>query len=247
MARSPDGNVISRRYVNDLFARTFSISAAPLKLGPLSNLSGGISSTVSFFAEGKKGPPARAVQFGAGISVSYALLSNPFPFSVSLCTESGVEAGFYPIAAWDTGSGTGSPRETMMTGLRALAAGKGTSFVDLHNAFAASRILSMLESFPLNDRMDEFAGAEDGDSVIDRFLKEAGEWDKTGDTGNLPEKLKPPLPPEKMYTRLIPLQTAVTAAFESGYKRGYDSTKRNDTVYADCLSTVRAKAGTSQV
>lgn len=246
LVKSPDGDILKRSFVGDMSARTFSLSAfdtSMAKLGPMSNLSAGISSSITGYTNGVNGPMVRAVQFGAGMSVSYALVANPFPFSVSLDTESTVAAGFYPIAIWETPDETLPPRQAILENLTTLSRGQGKAFADIHNAYMASRMLTVLESFPLNDMIDEFVTRKKSISRIDEFLNEVAEWNETGDTKKLPEILKPKVPPREMYRLLNPLQSAVTAAFETGYKRGYDSTTRTDTIYADCMQTLRAKVG----
>lgn len=245
VVKSPDGDTISRDYFNDMLAMSFSMnnfemSAAPM--GPLSNLSIGISSSNTFFKLGSSDTLAKAFQYGTGFSTAYALVSIPIPFQVSLNNESSVEAGFYPIAAWDVDKTKADPTEAIKQGLNELANSDSKTFIGLNLKMMAGPTLKFLENSPMNSKITEFVNGG-GNSEIDRLIEEVEQWKQTGDTKNLPEKLKPNIPPKEIYILMKPLQCATNAAFEVGYKRGYDSKNRDDTIYGDCVEEIKAEVG----
>ncbi len=245
MVRSPSKERITRDFFNSMSGVTFSVSSFGVNaagVGPLSNLSMGISSSNTFFRKGKSDTFLRAVQYGTGFSVAYALVANPFPFSVSLGTESGMEAGFYPVSAWDPG-GERDPLQALMRGLNSVSKSTGRSFIDVNLTYMATQILAFLKNFPLAGAVREFIASSDGNSRIDGLIKEVEQWKQSGDTKNLPQKLRPNIPPKEIYPLMKSLQSATNAGFEAGYKRGYDAKGRTDTVYADCLRDIKAHAG----
>jgi hypothetical protein len=246
MVQSPQKERITKDFFSSMSGVTFSISsfsANAAGVGPLSNLSMGISSTNTFFRKGKTDTFLRAIQYGTGFSIAYALVSNPFPFGVSLGTESGVEAGFYPISGWEIGDEKMDPLQAMMRGLESLNVKKPGSFIDINLAYMAAQIFNFVKNFPMNAKVKEFVEAQDNNSLIDTLLKEVEQWKQSGETEKLPEKLRPNIPPKEIYVLMKPLQSATNAGFEVGYKRGYDAKDRKDTVYADCLREVKAKTG----
>jgi hypothetical protein len=245
LVQSPSRERITKAFFNSMSGVTFSLSSFGVNaagVGPLSNLSMGISSSNTFFRKGKSDTFLRAVQYGTGLGVAYALVANPFPFSVSLGTESGMEAGFYPISTWDPG-GEQDPLQAVMRGLASLAENPGKSFIDVNLYYMAGRILAFLKNFPLGGAVREFISSRDGNSRIDGLIREVEQWKQSGDTKNLPQKLRPNIPPKEMYPLMKSLQSAVNAGFEAGYKRGYDAKGRTDTVYADCLREIKAQTG----
>jgi len=111
LVKSPYGDRITKEYFNNMSGITFSLSSfskSATSVGPLSNLSIGISSSTTVFKNSATDNFIRAIQYGTGFSISYALISIPLPFSVSLGIESSVEAAFYPIAAWDIWDNAGA-------------------------------------------------------------------------------------------------------------------------------------------
>ncbi len=244
IAFSPDGDRITTKYLGDLSGMTFStshFSTKALPTGPAANLSVGISSAVTCFKLGKSGPIQNVVQYGTGFSVSYALIANPFPFSVSLGTDSWVEAGFYPIASWDIWEAGDDPVDAILYGLDCVRSSDGTAFDDINLAGFADPMYTMIDTFPLNAEIKEFIHSESGDSAIEQFIKDVDEWKETGDTKNLPEKLKPQFLPEDMYKKMKPIQAATTCAFEVGYYYG----DKSDNIYADCMEEITCKPGES--
>jgi hypothetical protein len=244
LVQSPSKERITKAFFNSMSGVTFSLSSFSTNaagVGPLSNLSMGISSSNTFFRKGKSDTFLRAVQYGTGFSVSYALVANPFPFSVSLGTESSMTAAFYPISTWD--SGGGDPLQAVMRGLNSIQKKPGGSFVDVNLSYMAARILAFLKNFPLADTVREFITSQGGNSQIDKLIKEVQQWKQSGDTKNLPQKLRPNILPKKIYPLMKSLQSAVNAGFEAGYKRGYDARNRTDTIYADCLREIKARTG----
>jgi len=107
----------------------------------------------------------------------------------------------------------------------------------------AMQILHFLENFPMNPKVESFINNKNHQSDIDKLINEVAQWDQSGDTNNLPENLRPNILPEEIYALMKPLQSATNSAFEVGYKRGYDSKNRKDTIYADCMIEIKAKAG----
>lgn len=244
IVRSPDGDRITTKYLGDLSGMTFSSSAfskAAVPVGPASNLSIGISSATTFYKLGKSGPIQPAIQYGTGFSVTYALISIPIPFSVSLGTKSWVEAGFYPIAAWDIWESGDDPVDAILYGLDCVRKSNGTAFDDINLAGFAEPMYTMIDTFPLNTEIKEFIHSESGDSAIEQLIKEVGEWKETSDTSNLPEKLKPQILPPKMHKVMKPIQSATTCAFEVGYYYG----DKSDNIYADCIEEITCKPGES--
>jgi len=245
VVHSPDGNSITKQYFNDMSGITFStsdfsLSAAPT--GPLSNLSVGISSGTTFYKNSATKKVVRAIQYSTGFSTTFALISIPFPFGVSLEKESEVTAGFYPIAVWDIWKNGQDPVDAIMNGLKQIASREDDSFVNIQLKEFSNPVQSFLEQFPLQSEVRTFVQSS-GDSPVDRLITEVQEWYDTGETKNLPEKLKPQTPPKAIYPVMKGIQSATTAAFEAGYKHGYDAKNRDDTIFADCLETVKCAEG----
>ena len=245
VVHSPSGDSITKKYFSNMSGITFtvgdfSLSAAPM--GPLSNLSVGISSGTTFYKNSSTKQIVRAIQYSTGFSTAYALVSIPFPFGVSLGTESSVTAGFYPIAAWDIWDNGEDPIDAIMKGLKEVASRDDDSFVNIQMIEFSNPVHSFLEQFPLQSQVRAFVQG-DGNSPVDQLIEEVQQWDDTGETENLPEKLKPQMPPKELYPVMRGLQSATTAAFEAGYKHGYDAKDRTDTIYADCLETVKCTSG----
>jgi hypothetical protein len=245
LVQSPDKDRITKDFFNSTNNVTFSVNSFSTNaagVGPLSNLSASISSSISFFRIGTSSTFVRAVQFGAGPSVAYALVNIPLPFSVSLATESSVEAGFYPICRWGAGK-THDPVADMLQGLQSLASNPGGSFIDVNLTYMSKTIQNCLQRFPLSGKVKEFIASRGGDSEIDRLIDQVTRWKESGDTKTLPDKLRPNIPPAQLYPLMKSLHSAVNAGFEAGYKRGQDGKGRTDTVYADCLQEMKAQTG----
>lgn len=246
MVQSPYNDRITKEFFNNMSGVTFSVSSFSTNaagVGPLSNLSMGISSSNTFFRKAKTDTFLRAVQYGTGFSIAYALVSIPFPFSVSLGTESSVEAAFYPISGWDIWNQGEDPLQAMLRGLQSLSANKTGSFVDVNLAYMAGQVLNFLKHFPMTNKVKEFITAQNNNSEIDSLITEVQQWKQSGETKNLPEILRPNIPPKEIYPLMKPLQSATNAGFEAGYKRGYDAKNRTDTIYANCLREVKAQTG----
>lgn len=242
IAYSPDGDRITTKYFGDLSGMTFStdhFSTKALPTGPASNLSIGISSATTFYKLGKEGPIQTVIQYGAGFSIAYALISIPIPFSVSLETESWVKAGFYPIAGWDIWSPGKDPVDAILYGLDCVRSSKGTAFDDINLAGFADPMHRMIDTFPLNAEIKEFIHSKSGNSAIEQLIKEVDQWKQTGDTKNLPEKLKPQIPPPDIHKIMKPIQAATTCAFEVGYFYG----DKSDNIYANCMEEIACKPG----
>jgi hypothetical protein len=246
MVQSPDNDRITRDFFSNMSGVTFSVSsfsANPAGMGPLSNLSMGLSSSSTFFRKAKTDTFLRAIQFGASLSVAYALVTNPFPFSVSLGIESSVEAGFYPISDWNFWDEGDDPLQCMMRGFESISTDKTSKFIPINLAYMAKQILRFLKNFPMTAKVKEFISSPNKNSEIDKLITEVQQWKQSGDTENLPEILRPNIPPKEIYILMKPLQSATNAGFEVGYKRGYDSKNRTDTVYADCLRQINGETG----
>lgn len=243
---SPDGDRVTRSYFSDLSGISFSISdfslpAAPV--GALSQLSVGISSGTAFFRSGSSKKLQRAIQYSTGFSTSFNLMPVSFPFGVSLGYESEVTAGFYPIAEWDIWDTEEKPVEAIISGLKEIASSNGETFIDINLMQFSDPVYHFMKEFPLSPKVNAFIESKTPNSEIDNLIGEVEEWLQTGDTKNLPEKLKPNIPPKEIYTIMKPIQSATTAAFEAGYKHGYDARNRSDAIYADCVKKVKCRTG----
>lgn len=243
---SPDGNLVTRSYFSDISGITFSVSVFSLPAAPvgaLSQLSVGISSGTTFFRSGSSKKLQRAIQYSTGFSTSFNLMPVSFPFGVSLGCSSEVTAGFYPIAEWDIWDNEGNPTDAIISGLKQIASSSGETFIDINLIQFSDPVYRFMERFPLSSKVDAFIESKTHDTEIDNLIGEVEEWLQTGDTKNLPEKLKPNIPPKKIYKIMKPIQSATTAAFEAGYKHGYDAKNRSDAIYANCVKTVKCKPG----
>lgn len=244
---SPDGDIVTRDYFSDLYAMTFSItdfSVSGAPVGPLSQLSMGISSGRSFFKSGA-GAIQKAHQWNTGFSTSFNLLPISLPFGVSLAYESSVEAGFYPIASWDIwsqGTRPDSPTTAIVNKFEQIAGAPAGDFVGICLKQTATAMGPAIKTLAERTELEQFING-DGNSVIDQLIKDVDEWKKTGDTKGIPENIKPPIPPKEIYVILKPAQSAATAAFEAGYKHGYDAKNRTDTIYADCVDEIKGIPG----
>jgi hypothetical protein len=270
---SPEGDTMSWDYLTSLsgvaLSKGFTFNAAPI--GPLSGLGIGYGCGVTMMH--RDGALQRAIQFDATASATFELITNPFPVSASLDRASnitGKDTGFWPILIWDVDPDGADSLERLRLELQGIASRAGDAYADTHATELARMIIDFLERIgagdgsnvpddgspenpvDLADLFDEFlqhddvvprAGAPGGS--LDRLLVETQEWLDSGDTGQLPDALRvwDVLDEPTVYADLQRLEAATGLAFELGYRRGYDSTGRDDNIYADAVERVLCPFG----
>ena len=243
---SPDGNTLTRQYLDSLLGVTVAMNAFGLSppYGPLSGVSVALPAGQTFFRNGPIHLLERGIQYSTGLSVSYELIPMPIPISVSLEYESAMATAFYPIIEWNLeGVVSDNPMDKIMSGLETLAAVQGQTFVDMTTSHMAQLFLPFMRTLPVSDYLGEFLQSSSHTSEIDGLIFEAEEWLQTGDTSELPDAIRPPLDPEELYALMRPIQAGVQLAFEAGYKHGCDANSNCTTIYADCVSTVNCEVG----
>jgi len=246
--QSPFGPVLPASYIDSLKGVTLSINAfdssfAPV--GPLSQLSMAITSGQSFFRIGSLKTLQRGIQFSAGMNVSFSLLPFSLPFCVSLDYESSFTAGFYPIILWDIdASSTDNPVDRVIEELRQVSAGADAeSFPGYYEKEIAGMMIPFLETLPSSPLLREFMASTSRNSTIDAMISHAQDWLRTGDTSKLPGSIALPEDPVEQYATMRPVKAVTDMCFELGYEHGYRSKNRDDTIYADCIITVRCTPG----
>jgi hypothetical protein len=243
---SPNGNKLTRDYINSLLGVNISINSwnfAPPVGSPFFTLSAAIKSGQTLFRQGSVNSLERGVQYTAGISVSNSLIPMPIPISVSLDYESWVEAGFYPILEWNLSQPSQNPVDQIISGLEAVAASSGTTFNDIMGRQMAESLLPFMRTLPSSPYFKEFLASQTHNTAVDQLIQEAEQWLGTGDTTKLPEKIQPPVEPQEMHRLMLPIYSATQTAFEMGYKHGCDHNSNCTTLYADCLKTVNCTPG----
>jgi len=245
--KSPDGNVLRKSYLNSLMGVSLSIDAfdtSMLPAGPLSQVSIAVSSTQTLFRIGSLKTLQRGVQYGAGISTSFALLPFSLPFGVSLDFESEVTAGFYPIILWDIEPDSSqNPVDQVLSQLQVMSSSTDKSFPGFYEKEIADMMIPFMQTLPASSDMREFIDRDSGTSGIDSMIREVEQWLSSGDTSKLPGAIDPPLPPSAQYETMRPVKAITDACFELGYEHGYRATGRDDTIYADCIVTVNCSPG----
>ncbi|MDJ0867564.1 MAG: MYXO-CTERM sorting domain-containing protein [Myxococcota bacterium] len=241
---SPHGDVLPKSHIESLSSATLSRSmglpVAPL--GPYSQLSAGISVGMTFFHQNDV--VTRAIQYSAGASVSYNLaFSWPVGVSLSIPGE-GQFIGFYPVIEWDVRPAPGSnPLDAIQAALAAILAGTGDQYLELCGRELAGRLLPIIQNVRATTPLDAFVSSPTPTTEIDVQIGEVEDWLESGETQNFPEHVQPPTSPEVMYAVMWPAHAATQAAFEMGYRHGYDASGRTDTLYADCVVPVDCQAG----
>ncbi|MBN2329034.1 MAG: hypothetical protein JXR73_17975 [Candidatus Omnitrophica bacterium] len=259
---SPDGDRLRSSYLNDLLSIGISLnlSIKVIPFGPSPNAV--VSKGVSFYREGAITNLQRAIQFSTGLSTSFELIPLPIdiPISVSLDHSEpgfGFNAGFYPIIIWDLDEeGAGNPVDSIVEGLEQIAGDESTAYKNVAAQQFASMVLPLMthmssESTSANAAyfiqflQNNSLTGSGGEGTIDGLISEAEEWLQTGDASQLPEEVKKagefdfPV----FYEYMKGVQSGAQMGFELGYIRGYESSGRTDTIYADGLVIVPCAVG----
>jgi len=244
---SPDGNKLKKSYLNSLLGvgislNSFSFSAPGMT--PWSGFSAALKSGQTFFRVGSSKIPERGIQYTSGFSISYELVPIPLPISVSLDYESSVTAGFYPIVEWNIDpASTDNPVDLILAALETLAGSGGGGFAGTSGQHLANLLLPFMRTLPSSAYFKDFLDSQTHDTPIDDVIQEVREWLQSGNTQNLPEKIRPPLDPQEMHTLMRPLYGATGMAFELGYYHGCANNPGCTTLYADCVDTVTCTPG----
>ena len=125
-----------------------------------------------------------------------------------------------------------------------IAGSDAGDFVGICIKQTATTMAPAIKALAQRTELEQFIGG-DGNTRIDQLIVDVGEWDQSGDTDNIPDNIKPEIPPKEIYVILKPVQTATTAGFEAGYKHGYDKSGRDNEIYADCVEEIQAIPGQS--
>lgn len=242
---TPSGGPLTDSYVSQLASVTLSTSmgvpASPF--GPFQGLSVAFSSGMSFFRIGSSNTLARAIQYNAGASVSYNLAFS-FPFGVSLGTPGlGTFTGFYPIIEWNVAAPGSNPLDAIVAELGIVASAAGNTFPQQSAGYFAERLLDVLPALRQAAPLDAFLDNATGTSEVDATIGEVEQWLQSGDTGNLPTHIQPPLAPDQMVDVMRPAHAATQAGFELGYWHSYNASGSTYKTYADCVTPVSCTAG----
>jgi hypothetical protein len=264
---APGGSLLTKSYLNELLSVTLTVNNGfkPAPYGPLSQLGVGVDRGITFLRRGKVDRLERGFQYNYGMSVSYDLISIPLPGSVSLDTESTVNAGFYPIIAWNISAGE-RPINAIIPALKALAKGRGSTYIALISKQFAQLLLNFLQplqaSGPVvlqnnvpptpaqffNQPLPGQPGASDVNTSIVHHIRAVEQWLESGRTQELPGAFKNGVPGQQApdgdpWDIFKPVRGATGLAFELGYKHGCDANVNCTTRYADCIKKVSCAVG----
>jgi hypothetical protein len=238
---SPDGDHVTKSYIDSLLGvtlqvNTFDTSMAPV--GPLSQLSVALTSGQTLFRVGDVTNLQRAIQYSTGMNTSFSLMPISIPAGVSLEYESQVAAGFYPIVIWNLNKNAeGNPNDEIIKGFEKLAESDDSTYAGIYSRQMAQQLLPFMKTIPTSQEVSDFIQNKPNNR-IHTLISEAEQWLQTGETSELPENLKPQIDPKDIRKLMKPIQSATNCGFEVGYKRGYDASGRDDTIYADCVETI---------
>ena len=224
-----------------LSGNLFSASTPGIGIGPfsISNLSFALSAGITFLKEKNSDILKRGIQIDSGVSVSYDLVSNPLPFSVSLGTDCDGEDppelcqfnGFYPILIWDIEQQTSKNAiDLVISELQSSTPSSAESATDL----TKKMLLKAVQIMQANTSLKEFLESVAHDSSYDTAIAETQQWLQSGDTSNLPENLELP-DPVKAHTKMKPLYATTQMAFELGYLLGCNANPSCTSLWADCV------------
>lgn len=239
--QSPDGDVITRQYLNSLLGVSLSVNIFDTSMagvGPLSQVSMAFTSGQTLFRQGNVDTLERGVQYSAGLLASFNLVPFSLPFGVKLDSTSEMTTGFYPIILWDIPASDGdNPVDLIVDELQDLSAQTGSDFPDYYETEIADMMIPFMQGLPSDASFDDFLAGRS--STIDDLIRDTETWLSTNDTENLPAALYPRISPAKQFENMKPVKAITDACFELGYEHGYRSKDRDDTIYADCINTIQ--------
>lgn len=236
-------------------ANLFSASAPGVGVGALGlgQLSYAVQATLTFLREKDANTIKRGIQYGGGVSVSFALVANPLPFSVALGTdpdaddapELGQFYGFYPILIWDLEQDqTKNPVDLIVSRLESETYPAFSQEMSIPVA-VKKKILNVLKTVQTSEGLREFMESANHNSEIDGLIGDAEQWLATGDPDNLDTLPRDLIlgDPAEVFQRTKAIGSATNLAFELGYKRGCESNPDCTSQYNDCVKTVYCADG----
>lgn len=242
---SPDEDSLSLSYIGSLNGVSISFDTS---LPVFSGLGIGASLGTTFFRKGESKVLEEAIQFSQSYSISYSLTSPiplpSLPFSVALDYESGVETGFYPVVDWSDipVDGALTPLEFIIAKLKGVRSRAGENYLTIHSREMASIFLPYMET--LNETG---IGNLQKNGSVSHVASKVEEWLQAEDADELGQIADAVIAPLATFLpaaqEMGDVQGATQLAFELGYKYGYDSSGRDNKIYADCLETVHAIIG----
>ena len=255
---SPSGDILTRDYINSLMGVSISIDTMIADVGPTFfrvGTDGPLIRGIQF-------------NVGKSISYGLIPISLPFSVTLdnesgmTNIDGGGGWTGFYPIVEWDVGTlQQENPINTVVRGLEQLAANTGETYIDL-TAKQTARILlpffqkhqtsgtiTLEDDVPPPDNATYFgeflqstSPGSSANTSIDHMIDKADQWLQSGDTNQLgdavSEYVNHSLDSVLFIQDMNTIRGGTQMAYQLGYKRGYDSTGRTDTIYADCVKTV---------
>ena len=224
-----------------LSTNLLSVSTAGIGVGAFSmgNLSFALSAGITFSKEANNDIVKRGVQIDSGVSVSYDLIANPLPFSVSIGIDCDGDDppelckfhGFYPIIIWDLEQqASQNPVDLVISELEKTTPSSPKSAADA----TKKMLLQAVKIMQANTNLREFMESVNHDSTYDAAITETQQWLQSGDTSNLPESVELPDPAAAQMT-MKPVFATTQMAFELGYQRGCIANPACSTLWADCV------------
>lgn len=211
--------------------KTPGIGVGPFSLG---NLSFALSVGLTCWQEKATGILQRGIQFDSGVSISYDLILNPLPFSVSLGIDwdDSQFIGFYPIVIYNIEQqASQNPIDLLISELEKIDSSLSPQAAEVVTKKMLLKAIQIMQS---NTSLSEFIESESHNSNYDIVINETQQWLQSGNTSNLPENLQLPDPAETHQT-MKPIFSATQMAFELGYQRGCIANPSCDRLYADCV------------
>lgn len=223
-----------------LSTNMFSASAG-IGVGAFSSLSFALTSGFTFL-RGNDSNLQRGIQLDSGLSISYELVSNPLPFSVSLgtnCDEDDAPelcqfTGFYPIIIWDVNQ---QNSQSLLDSIISELEETGTA----EEFQVRKMLLEVFRTIKSDSKFVEFIESPTLNSQYDTTLNQVQQWLDSGDTTNLPGIGFPN--PVLAHRSMKPILATTQMGFELAYQRGCAANPNCTTEYSNCTVEVECKVG----
>lgn len=250
--KAPDGaTMLDAGFLSDgLWSVSFSVGypdATP-PVGVMSLLSLGFEVEQAFFRKANTRVMVPGVQWGTGFSASFSLLPVSLPLTVELDRDwvapptEPEPSLFWPVTIWSR------PADPARNAIDQIQDAVRNLANDESQGASTSLIGTTLQ--PLIDRIaadqDLRTYLDDPSSNLSRIhqaISATETWLVTGDTGTLPETLKPIKTYPEANEIIIPVLCVTQMAFETGYRVGAQANPNNRTVYIDGVVTNYCVAG----
>lgn len=248
--RAPNGAAtLNANYVSDLWSVSFSIGypdAVP-PVGVMSQLSLGFEIEQAFFRVKNTRKILPGIQWGAGYSASFSLLTISLPFTVELDRDwkaPPVEPApslFWPVAIWNR---TANPAQHPIDQIHAALTQLGSSGIGgATSGVMGEAMRPLMDRLAADQDLRAFISNPTASTRIQQAMAATETWLVTSDTKNLPEALRPMKGHQEVKDNIHSILCVTQLAFETGYRVGAQANTNNRTVYVDGVVTNYAVPG----